>query len=142
MSNGRKLKLLQANVFAFGPNDEPLLTFNNDAEAYLSENSIEIHSRSASHTINYSLASDVRCLDVLDEKEKVAIGKTAARMAFTGIAWSMIRPRRGGNVGLGSALLDYRYFGSSHNKFAEIKIVFWICRRSLSNAPEHRQHHF
>jgi peptidoglycan hydrolase-like protein with peptidoglycan-binding domain len=124
ISDGRKLKLLQSKVFAFGPNDEPLLTFNNDPEAYLSENGIEIRSQSASHTVRYSLATDVRCLDVLDERKKVALGKTAARMAFTGFAWSMIRSRRGSNVGLGSALLDYRYFGSSHNKVAEIHIVF------------------
>jgi hypothetical protein len=36
----------------------------------------------------------------------------------------MIRSRRGSNVGLGSALLDYRYFGLSHNKVAETHIVF------------------
>jgi hypothetical protein len=33
ISDGRKLKLLQSNVFPFGPNDEPLLTFNNDPES-------------------------------------------------------------------------------------------------------------
>ena len=108
----------------FGENDEPVLTFNNDLQAYLSGSEIELHSKSAKQVVRYSLSSDIRWLQILDEKERIAVGRTLARMTFTGIAWSMVRPRRNGNVGLGSALLDYRYWGSERKKSAEIRIVF------------------
>lgn len=122
--SGKKLKLIQATVVAFDDAGEAISNFGDALEARLDEDTISLYSPEAGRVLFHSLANDVRALEIVDSKEKLDIAKTAGRLALTGIAWSMVRPRRNGNVGLGSALLDYRYFGTEKYAVAHIQITF------------------
>jgi peptidoglycan hydrolase-like protein with peptidoglycan-binding domain len=122
--DGTKLNLLSARVIAFDDEGEPLTDFKKDIEAKLSGSDLLIFSSGTGRSVRYSMSGDIRCVSILKQKEQAALGKTLTRMAFTGAAWSLTRARNRRDVGIGSALLDYRYSGAETRTMTELDILF------------------
>jgi peptidoglycan hydrolase-like protein with peptidoglycan-binding domain len=122
--SGRKLKYVFAEIVAFDKAGEVIKNFGTNPEVRLNGDVVSLYSSRAGRVLVYSLTKDVRAIELVETKEKFDLTKTAGRVALASMGWSMVRPRKNANVGLGSALLDLRYFGTEKYALAHIRITF------------------
>ena len=69
--------------------------------------------------IKYDLMTDLLCIYVTDRIEETAIGKTAKRLAMTGISAHLLSPGKG----MGGAMMDYSIRGAETRVIVHARMV-------------------
>jgi hypothetical protein len=105
-SGEKKFSAIQ--VIAFDANNRAFKLPPGNWKVRLNEQATTLELSAVGKRISYALSSDVLCIEIQDQKQEKAIGKTMRRMALTGLASELLSE----GAGLGGAVMDFAIRGS------------------------------